>query len=316
MLLLSRPNPRAAEDEDAVGRVLLLAYARRVVPEPVAAVLRGTYRRAGDPLKWKASQDGLADFPDDYQRFVRDLTTDFRDFAKRGVSALMWRAGAFGGPVELRRSCFDVRWQPAGDEIDFVDSPYLANHLPHGVFEVGFPFLTTELAEINEQVRDDAEAIVCAGGDQPLYHDLLREATADRYERRRASLVLCVAAIETGLKTLIADLQPDTAWLLENLPSPPVVKLLRELLPTLPTRNNFGGEVLRPTKKVITVVRDAVELRNLLVHGRAREVPKETLDQILATAQGLLYLFDFYRGEKWASQFIGEVVEDKQRTGV
>src|SRR4051794_748089 len=84
----------------------------------------------------------------------------------------------------------------------------------------------------------------------------------------RSALVTCISAIETRVKELVSDLVPETEWLLENLPSPPIDKIIRDYLDQLPTRCTPEGKVFRPNKEVITEIKWGIEQRNRLVHGR------------------------------------------------
>jgi len=54
------------------------------------------------------------------------------------------------------------------------------------------------------------------------------------------------------------------------------------------------------------MLNEAVELRNKLVHGRETTVPRADLERLLAETRGLLYLFDYYRGQTWALGLVTE----------
>ncbi len=71
------------------------------------------------------------------------------------------------------------------------------------------------------------------GPGEPLGHALLREAAALLQTNPRASLVMAVMVLEVGTKACIAEVAPDTHWLLESLQSPPTDQLLGSYLPTL-----------------------------------------------------------------------------------
>jgi hypothetical protein len=43
-------------------------------------------------------------------------------------------------------------------------------------------------------------------------------------------MILAVAAAEVGFKQFIVQMQPETKWLVANLPSPPLDKMLAEFL--------------------------------------------------------------------------------------
>ncbi len=94
----------------------------------------------------------------------------------------------------------------------------------------------------------------------------------------RLQLMILVAAAEWAVKSRIVAVKPDLEWVLTKLPSPPILKLVREYLPTiLPAFNEaaFGSEDRRNLK-------DAVEWRNRMVHGSNTKVDEKSVDELLA----------------------------------
>ena len=81
--------------------------------------------------------------------------------------------------------------------------------------------------------------MVESGDQEPVAHQLLREAWELRSSNPRSALAIGIAAAEIGVKDLIASLVPNAQWLVMEMPSPPVVKILREYLPMLPVRGRF-----------------------------------------------------------------------------
>jgi len=57
-----------------------------------------------------------------------------------------------------------------------------------------------------------------------------------------------MAALEIGTKHLIAELAPDARWLALQMPTPPVVSILTDFLPTLPARLLANGKAITPPK--------------------------------------------------------------------
>jgi hypothetical protein len=62
----------------------------------------------------------------------------------------------------------------------------------------------------------------------PLGHELFSEAWAQRMVNRRSSLVIGIAAAESGFKEFVGKLLPQANWLIQNIQSPPLVKMLVE----------------------------------------------------------------------------------------
>jgi hypothetical protein len=111
-------------------------------------------------------------------------------------------------------------------------------------------------------------------------------------------------AAETGVKHLISTLVPAAAWLVEEIPSPPLVQILEKYVPSLPARLTINGKVLPPPDWLISVIRKGVRLRNEIVHGHQTELKSDSLREILLAVRDLLYLYDLYAGHEWAVQYL------------
>ena len=180
---------------------------------------------------------------------------------------------------------------------------------PALVFTAGLPVKQEYSDEEFKSVGD----LLSADQPEPLGHDLLHEAWDLRRTNPRSSLVIGVAAAETGFKQFCAALAPDASWLIENVPSPPMVKMLEEYLPLIKTKYNIYGHTLPPPQSLTDILKKGVLLRNNIVHGKQNEVGKETVEEILNATRDLLYLLDFYSGHVWAwehvnSHYLNELV--------
>ena len=81
---------------------------------------------------------------------------------------------------------------------------------------------------------DEIVRLVEEGKVEPVARQLFREAWAlkdfESFKRTRHSM----AAAELGVKDWIAALVPNAQWLAKEIPSPPLFKILRDYVPTLP----------------------------------------------------------------------------------
>ena len=139
------------------------------------------------------------------------------------------------------------------------------------------------------------------GYDEPLAHTILREARSNENSNRRSALVMAISSVEIAIKQCVVSLSPDYSWFLENTQSPPVDKILKELVPTLRGVNKLGSRVPVLPKAARSQLKNAIELRNRLVHRPGTDDPTE--DQVreaLEVAKDILYLCDFYIGHDWA----------------
>lgn len=139
---------------------------------------------------------------------------------------------------------------------------------------------------------------------EPLGHELLIEAWSLKKENPRSSLVMGIAAAETGFKNFVVKMSPDTEWLMLNVASPPLVKMLTEYLPKIKIPIEFKGKYITPfvPGSIIKNMKDGVSIRNKLVHGGASSIETDKLSSILQSIRDLLYLLDMYSGQIWAER--------------
>jgi hypothetical protein len=165
---------------------------------------------------------------------------------------------------------------------------------------IGRPSLTAASSPHASEVS----RLLGGGVTEPIAHELLEEAFGLKATVPRSALILSCTALEVGTKQLISSLTPDNEWLLREVASPPVEKLLRNYLPQLPRKafvndplETFSAEFLNQIKKVVT-------LRNELAHRGTATIRTDWLDEWLKQCKDLLYLFDFYNGHSWARRWI------------
>jgi hypothetical protein len=161
----------------------------------------------------------------------------------------------------------------------------------------GIPFrslnLTDEaLADVREQVRE--------GATEPLGHELFREAWDQRLQNPRSALIIGYAAAEVGFKECAAFLIPHAAWLVENLPTPPLDKVLIQYVPNLPVKLTINGSNPFVPKQIIARIREAMESRNKTAHTKGKRLSPDSLEGILRAIRDLLWLFDYHCGHAWA----------------
>ncbi|WP_441279841.1 hypothetical protein [Bradyrhizobium sp. 63_E2_N1_3] len=153
--------------------------------------------------------------------------------------------------------------------------------------------------------RDFNELWAKVEAEEPLGHELLREAQGAVHSAPRSALLLAASALEAGVKMHIARIAPETEWLMMEAPAPPVVKMLRDYLPQLHASKGIGlaeWEKLRPLFKE---VEELAKRRNKLTHSGA--MPKEVISNMpsfLSMVSDLLYVLDIVEGNEWARENI------------
>jgi hypothetical protein len=157
-----------------------------------------------------------------------------------------------------------------------------------------------QLQPLSEEKIANALAFTASMEEAPLHHTTFTEAWRQRTSQPRVSLVMAVVSVETAVKEYIARQLPDTRWLIENLAAPPIPKIIRDFLQTVPARGTLGGKVVRTPKRVITSIQEAVELRNKIAHGRAFAITSAGLEATLADIRDFLAFIDFCSGQDWS----------------
>lgn len=136
--------------------------------------------------------------------------------------------------------------------------------------------------------------------EEPLAHELLREAADQQFRNRRSSLIMSIAAAEVGLKQLIGTLIPDAKWLANNTPSPPLATMLAEYMPLLPTAFRVNGQIPKVPKVMLDTIKKGVSLRNRIIHSEALVISSKTLLDVLRVTHDCVYLYDCFAGHTWA----------------
>ncbi|MGH9970474.1 MAG: hypothetical protein ACREBG_22160 [Pyrinomonadaceae bacterium] len=158
-------------------------------------------------------------------------------------------------------------------------------------------------AFLHDTLRDEIDEVLREDLREPLGQELFREAWAQKYSNPRSSLAIGISALEAGIKELIADLIPHAAWLARHAPTPPVYDILNDYLPKLPVKETINGRVLVPPQQLDTI-RKWVGRRNRMVHGNPESVEPDDLKELLLVVRDVLWLLDYYRGSKWAIDYL------------
>ncbi len=249
--------------------------------------------------------DGYS-FPwDVLPRYLKDFTGQVHkkllEAIKRVVGALRWR-GAILGPHNPIFGGSDIQWSFDGEQW---------YPLPSGGISMKIELGPSWTVHVFDSTRADIDALLADGVSEPLGHELLREAWAERDGNPRSALVIGVAALEVGFKEFVATLVPQAEWLVENLPNPPVVRMLREYLPLLPFRCRFEDRVLPPPQEILEIIHKGVILRNRTAHASGATLRSETIKEILLAVSDVLWLLDYYRGFEWAHEHIRDETKTK-----
>jgi hypothetical protein len=229
------------------------------------------------------------DFPEPLLSYSGHINKLLAETARRTITCLRWRTNAFSAqdPFKLwtnaKWSMDGKRWHPLPTPIAMFSEVKL-DLRPNAAI----------ISEVIEMVEDDL--------DEPLGHSLFREAWAQKFENPRSSLILGMTAAEVGLKNFIGEAVKDADWLINQLPTPPIVRIITEYLPHL-TSKAIGSPKIAIPRVVVDLLRDGVTIRNEIVH-RGRDIAFEKFLDILSAVHDFLRILDFHRGHVWALRHI------------
>ena len=208
------------------------------------------------------------------------------------VRLLRWRTGLIQSTIE-----------PIVTNKDFIsvdESRWLCVSAARSLTLSFIPTPPQVVSTIAEQVVQLAEQ----GIDEPLGHQLYREAWQLRESNSRAALVIAVAAAEVGLKKVIGTLVPEAQWLLEEIQTPSFSKMLRKYIPTLKVRSRLTGKSVLPPSGLLNLLDEAVKARNKIVHAGAEPPNREEFGQMLDAICDFLWVCDMYAGQLKVVDFI------------
>ena len=291
-------DPGPVGDPECKPTVVFRGYLIDDPAKEVLDILRGggmhSFRGSLD-----ASEDGLGTLPAQYAVYLREKAKEIAMLSSYAYHLLLWRFRIRSGPPNLEIDPTFLFW---------AEFPSEAAKLPVGNLNwrqvrSGATWLGTPDADpldLRPAVGETVTSLIEQGIESPLGHELLREAWRIRESNRRSALVMGIAAIETGVKEFITQVAPQTAWLLRNVPSPPLHKILRDYLPTLTSAAAGYVKVPPLPKEWRGTFHDAVELRNNIVHGRTVGADDQLIENLLRTAYEFLYFLDYHGGHEWA----------------
>jgi len=131
------------------------------------------------------------------------INHDLQEFVLRTIRLARWRTNCPKSGISPIQYPLEFNWSLDGKEWKkYSDSGVKSIKI---VFSTPFLPWTDEKAEF---VRTEMLGEL----DEPLAHELLREAALNRKDNPRSSLVLAVAAAEIGFKQFAAASFPEAGW--------------------------------------------------------------------------------------------------------
>jgi hypothetical protein len=235
----------------------------------------------------------LDELPEPLILIFEDVYAELHGEAARLVQLLRWVFSTPGpasplGAADLSLSLDQEHWclAPRGLEdhdLEFVGDVRLDGPLADGVAEL---WRSGELIE-------------------PIAHQILHEAMDLRHENARSAFILAVVAAEVGVKQFAAGRsEPSEAWLLQEIQSPPLDKLLGSYLVSFTDKKTTDARTV--PRALVTTLKAAIQKRNHLIHRGEPPPTEKELVGLLLTVHDLLYLLDWFAGNEWAFHRLSE----------
>jgi hypothetical protein len=250
-------------------------------------------RALSERLQREAETSGVLSFK---KEAVRQVYEEMHDCVIRTLRLLRWRTGSMGAPNPIRMGTTNhFVWSVEGSDWKIV-ADSLNAVLSFKISQLGSGPSSEDMEFIQKGIIE--------GLNEPLGHELLREAHVNQQSNPRSSLILAVAAAEVGFKHFASKMLPATSWLLA-LPSPPLVDMLTNF-PWSDLKLQINGKVPTVPEMLISELKKAVTLRNAIVHSGVANFSYQSLDSILSSVRDFLYFLDLFQGEgqSWAFRFI------------
>jgi hypothetical protein len=230
----------------------------------------------------------LGIFPQPFKDIHNQVSSELKQASDNLIRAIRWRQSCDGQHEPLAASGFT--WSRDGEKW---------NSMP---MVGGMTVRTHKLMHLHGNALTEIQQLLDRNLSEPLSHEMLREAAEIANRAPRSALLLAIAALETGVKSYISFIVPHSEIVLSSVQSPPIEKLINEVIPKLHKALNIQADFFPLEKYEADMVKIMISIRNRIVHGA--EDAKRWIDiaSFIGLIRRILYQFDALRGELWADE--------------
>ena len=233
--------------------------------------------------------------PHDICELIQNIEKELIIKSDHFLKILRWRQG-FDGPANIIETQ-NLYWKTGDSGYPLAPS----SGGPGTIYRSSTP----QGIQWNDEDDNDLQELYSIdNASEPLSHTLLREGISLSDESPKSAILIIFAALETAVKMHISFMAPDTSWLLEKTPSPPIFKLLRDYIPLI---HESRGETIAYWDKVkpsFKNVSKLVELRNKVAHTGQIPDGFESVQTYIVLVSDMLYMLDVLAGHQWAKSHI------------
>lgn len=172
---------------------------------------------------------------------------------------------------------------------------------------LGRPYGNEEYQRLENQVKEKnsylAQWLVKSmenGQTAPIYPRIYFEAIDILNENIQTAIVLAVEAVEVAVKTCIVHFDNKVKWLIENVQSPPLEKIIKEYL-TLLIPKEYPAI---PKELVNHSLHDAIIARNKIVHSGLYKIDEDKANKLVEDLGRIIAYLECYMGYNWATYFL------------
>ena len=115
----------------------------------------------------------------------------------------------------------------------------------------------------------------------------------------RAAFIMAVTSLEVAVKQFISIKKPDCVWLIENIPSPPIEKIIGDYFPLIDPTYQLNDNTIKSIKNI-------VQARNAVIHRGVFTLDSQGLMNHIQTIGDLLHTIDTFLGYNWSGKYIKE----------
>lgn len=171
---------------------------------------------------------------------------------------------------------------------------------------LGQPFTENEFNRLENEVKvRNKELARCLvesmnnGQIAPIYSRIYYEAVNYLSKNPQTAIVLAVESVEVAAKNCISYFDENAKWLIDNVPTPPLEKILKEYVTVLIPK----GMPPIPKELINRSLHDAVIARNKTVHSGVFQMKRKEANVLIKDLGRILAYLEYYMGCDWAKFF-------------
>jgi hypothetical protein len=253
---------------------------------------------AEDMLVREGPSYGIEYYPNPFVSFVDKVNKKLSNSARTAISFIRWRYAQEGPPAPI--SSRGLSWSNNDGKTWYP--------LPgwYSIQDVTAPSSVLKLEEISMHELSES---ISLGLEEPVYHELLREAKELKFKSSRSSILISISAAEVAVKGVIYKLVPNSQWLIENVQSPPIIRIIKDYFPQIVPEEKYS-KIKKVCESLTSTLEKAIFIRNRVAHRGESPPEDEKVESIIQTVEQLLWVCDYCSGYEWSVDYINSEMKN------